>query len=435
VNLLVNRQIVLIAIVFVLLISACSQAPEQASAPTLVPPAATVDTGEIAAAVLSEVQAELETQSAQQLAQEVGEPTPDEPEIDTTAIVESVVEELEAQIAEEEERMAINLGNEAMAAAVESLQTTLVDLYERTNPSVVFIIAPPVGSGSGFVFGEDGTIVTNNHVVDGGRSYEVVFAGGERRQAELIGQDVDSDLAVIQVDNLPEEVEPLPVGSSESVAVGQFVIAIGNPFGEQGSMSLGIVSGLGRSLQSQRETSAGSSYSLPQVIQTDAPINPGNSGGPLLNLDGEVIGVNSAIASRTGTNSGVGFSIPVDAVRRIAPVLIEDGEYNYPFMGAAFDDELSLDEQNAFGLSQSLGAYVVSITVGGPADEAGLIAANSSTGRGGDLIVTIDEQPINSFSDLNGYLVFNTAVGQSINIVALRDGELIEVELTLGARP
>src|SRR5690606_29810974 len=141
----------------------------------------------------------------------------------------------------------------------------------------------------------------------------------------------------------------------DSVRVGQFVVAIGNPFGEQGSMSFGIVSGLGRSLPSQRGQTAGSTYSLPRVIQTDAPINPGNSGGPLLNLAGEVVGVNAAIASVTGTNSGVGFSIPAEAVARVGPALIEDGEYVYPYMGAAFDDEVSLDEQSLYGLPQSQG--------------------------------------------------------------------------------
>jgi 2-alkenal reductase len=213
------------------------------------------------------------------------------------------------------------------------------------------------------------------------------------------------------------------------------VVAIGSPFGAEGSMSLGIVSGLGRSLRSQRETTAGSTYSLPQVIQTDAPINPGNSGGPLLSLDGEVIGVNAAIASATGTNSGVGFSIPVAAVRQIVPSLVEDGEYVYPYMGASFDSEISLDELELYGVSETQGAYVVGVTAGGPADKAGLIAADPRTGEGGDLIVDIDGWPIGDFSDLNSYLVFHAQVGQTIQITVLRDGERVVVLLTLGARP
>jgi 2-alkenal reductase len=294
---------------------------------------------------------------------------------------------------------------------------------------------PPIGSGSGFVYSQDGYIVTNNHVVDGGQEYEVVFADGERRAAELVGTDVDSDLAVIKVDELPEGVQSLPLGSSNDLSVGQFVVAIGNPFGEQGSMSLGIVSGLGRSLQSQRELSSGSSYSLPEVVQTDAPINPGNSGGPLLNLDGEVVGINSAIATTSGTNSGVGFSVPVNAVKRVVPSLIESGDYQYPYMGAAFEDEISLEEQSVFGLSQTAGAYVVSVTQDSPADAAGLVAANNTTGRGGDLIISIDGRPINDFGDLNAYLALETEVGQTISIRVLRGGEIVELPLVLGARP
>jgi 2-alkenal reductase len=319
--------------------------------------------------------------------------------------------------------------------AVDTLQESLTHVYEQANPSVVYIIVPSLGSGSGFVYSEDGYIVTNNHVVAGGSDFEMVFSSGQRKTAELVGADIDSDLAVLKVDELPDGVEPLQLADSETLKVGEFVVAIGNPFGEQGSMSLGIISALGRSLTSQRDLGTGSSYSLPQVIQTDAPINPGNSGGPLLNLAGEVIGVNSAIASTTGTNSGVGFSIPVQAVRQIIPSLIADGGYVYPYMGAGFDDEVSLSEQTAYGLSQTLGAYIVSVTPGSPADRAGLIAASNTTGRGGDLIVAIDGQAINNFSDLNSYLVFHTTAGQTIELTVLRNGAEIVLSLTLGNRP
>jgi 2-alkenal reductase len=317
----------------------------------------------------------------------------------------------------------------------DSLQESLINVYELANPSTVYIIVPPFGSGSGFVYSEDGYIVTNNHVVSGGNDFEIVFSNGDRMEAELVGVDIDSDLAVLKVDDLPEGVEPLQLGDSESVRVGEFVVAIGNPFGEQGSMSLGIISALGRSLQSQRDIGTGSSYSLPQVIQTDTPINPGNSGGPLLNLDGEVVGVNSAIASTTGTNSGVGFSIPVQAVRQIIPSLIENGTYAYPYLGIGFDDEISLSEQSVYGVSQTQGAYILNITPGGPADQAGLIAASSANGRGGDLVIEIDGQEISNFSDLNSYLVFHTTVGQTIEVTVLRNGETVTVPLTLGARP
>ena len=325
----------------------------------------------------------------------------------------------------------------------EGLQEALMRLYRTVNPSVVYIRVTSTGgglpfsgsSGSGFVYSSDGTIVTNDHVVEAGSSYEIVFAGGERRRAELIGADPDADLAVLKVDSLPDGVTPLPLADMESVAVGQFVIAIGSPFGEQGSMSLGIISGLGRSLPSQRATATGTTYSLPQVIQTDAPINPGNSGGPLLNLAGEVIGVNAAIASASGTNSGVGFAIPVDVVKRVVPSLIEDGEVAYPYIGVTFDGEITLDDQETYGLSQIHGAYVLLVSPGSPAAGAGLVAANAETGRGGDLVIAIDDRPIRDFSDLNTYLVLEAEVGQTVQLTVVRGGETVTVPLTLGARP
>lgn len=315
------------------------------------------------------------------------------------------------------------------------LQSALISVYERANPSVVQIIVPPVGSGTGFVYGEDGAIVTNNHVVSGGQRYEVVFSDGTRREAELVGTDVDSDLAVLKVDDLPEGVAPLPLADGDSLQVGQFVVAIGSPFGEEGSMSMGIISALGRSLSSRRNVGLSGSYSLPEVIQTDAPINPGNSGGPLLNLQGEVVGINSAIATATGVNSGVGFAIPVQAVRQIVPSLIAEGRYTYSYLGATFYEALSLEAQEAFGLSQTQGAYVVGVTAGSPAAEAGLIPADPTTGRGGDLVIAIDGQPIVDFSDMNSYLVFHTQPGQTIELTVLRGGEELVIPVTLGARP
>jgi 2-alkenal reductase len=335
------------------------------------------------------------------------------------------------------------------APAVERLQQTLplqdmlTALYEKANPSVVYILVTRgsaslslyVGSGSGFVYDSDGTIVTNYHVVDPGDRYEIVFWNGDRSRAALRGSDPDSDLAVLQVESLPAGSNPLPLADSSTFEVGQFVVAIGSPFGAQGSMSLGIVSALGRSLPSQRTTEAGSSYSLPQVIQIDAPINPGNSGGPLLNLQGEVMGVNSAIATTTGTNSGVGFSIPVDVLKRVVPNLLEQGWVAYPYMGMAFDSEITLDDQEFYGIVQTRGAYVVSVTPGSPADIAGLIAANSQTLRGGDLVIAIDDRPIQDFAELNTYLVLETEVGQTIELTVLRGNETLVLPLTLGMRP
>jgi 2-alkenal reductase len=408
-------------IALTLLLSACSQILDD-SDPA---PAATLDMDEIAATVLSEVESKIDALTTSEAVAS---------ETDPEASMESVMRQVELYLAEREEPAPVALLNEQDQEEDLDLESVLIDLYRKANPAVVYIIVAPFGSGSGFVYDDEGYIVTNNHVVEIGSNYEVVFSSGERRSAELVGQDVDSDLAVIKVDQLPSRVKPLLLSSSYEVSVGQFVVAIGNPFGEQGSMSLGIVSGLDRSLSSQRESSTGNSYSLPQVIQTDAPINPGNSGGPLLNLDGEVVGVNSAIASTTGTNSGVGFSIPSDAVMRIIPSLIERGYYDYPYMGASFDSEISLSDQSDYGLSQTQGAYVSGITAGGPSDKAGLIPADPNSGRGGDLIIDIDGMSINDFSDLNSYLVFQTVVGQTIDITILRGDKQLVIQLTLGSR-
>jgi len=331
-------------------------------------------------------------------------------------------------------------GQQAITAT--GLEAKFIDLYEKVNPAVVHILVytgldeyVPLGSGSGFVYSADGYIVTNNHVVEEGREFEVVFFDGNRRRAEVVGTDVDSDLAVIKVDSLPESARVSEIGDSDLLHVGQLVIAIGNHFGEQGSMSMGIVSGLGRSLESQRQLDgSGGRYSLPQVIQTDAPINPGNSGGPLINLDGQVVGINSAIRSTTGVNSGVGFSIPVNAVTRIIPKLITDGQYTYSYMGVQIQS-LNLNTQDLFGLPQVQGAYVTGVTEGGPAEDAGLVPADLNDGTGGDLIVAIDGQPIVDTESLIAYLVFHTEVGQTINLTVIRGGETISLPLTLGARP
>jgi 2-alkenal reductase len=323
------------------------------------------------------------------------------------------------------------------------LEQTLIDLYRRVNPAVVHIFvfdnqSAFAGTGSGFVYDAEGHIITNNHVVTGAGGLEVVFPDGERRDAEVVGTDVDSDLAVIRIDSLPDGVTPIPLGDSNAVQVGQFVIAIGNPFGEAGSLSLGIVSGLGRTLTSDRTVEGGGRYSLPKVIQTDAAINPGNSGGPLLNLAGEVVGVNSAIRTSTGTNSGVGFSIPVNAVRRVAPSLIAEGVHHYPYMGIRMTT-LDLAAQQSLGLPQSAGAYVTDLTPGSPAEAAGIRASgfNDTVGvlPGGDLIIAVDGQPIANPDELISYLVFDAEVGQTITLTIIREGEQIEAPLTLGQRP
>jgi 2-alkenal reductase len=257
-------------------------------------------------------------------------------------------------------------------------------------------------------------------------------------QPGVVGTDVDSDLAVIKVDSLPAGVEPVPIGDSANLQVGQLVVAIGNPFRETGSMTLGIVSGLGRTLESQRIAESVGRFSLPEVIQTDVAINSGNSGGPLLNLRGEVVGVNSAILSRTGSNSGVGFSIPAAAVKKIIPSLIETGEYTYPFIGISMaNEDLFALQHKELGLPLH-GVYVAVVVPDSPADEAGLRGSGDTSSPytpGGDFITAIDGQAVQDSTDLISYLVFQTEVGQTVDLTVIRDGEEIVVPLTLQNRP
>ena len=370
--------------------------------------------------------------------------SPEEPETavatpDQAALVAQAVATITAQLPAATAPSIVSQG----APITTDLEADLIAIYERVNPSVVHIFIfdeadNPVGTGTGFIYDDQGHIVTNNHVVTGAARLEVAFPNGERRAAQTVGTDVDSDLGVIRVEGLPAGAQPLVMGDSDNVRVGQFVVAIGNPFGEAGSLSLGIISGLGRTLTSDRIAEGGGRYSLPRVIQTDAAINPGNSGGPLLNLAGEVVGVNSAIRTSTGTNSGVGFSIPVNAVRRIAPALIANGTYHYTYMGIRMA-ALDLTSQRALGLPQVTGAYVTEVSPGAPAAAAGLRAGGvDELGEllpGGDLIIAVDGRPIASSDDLISYLVFNTEVGQTINLTIIRDGQQLDVPLTLGQRP
>jgi len=419
------RLFLLSALIFIL--AACGS-----SAPTETEPTAQeINPDDVIATVVSVVDDQIDQWQDERIDGETdGQTSSDTVDIDE--IIRAVVATLEPRLIQQ--NPTVQISNQADALAnEEDLQETLIDLYRRSNPSVVYILTN-VGSGSGFVYSDEGYVVTNNHVIEDSPAYEIVFANGERRRGDLIGRDVDSDLAVLDVEDLPTGVEPLPLAGADDIQVGQFVVAIGNPFGEQGSMSLGIVSGLDRSIRSRRTTSAGGGYTLPEVIQTDAPINPGNSGGPLFNLDGEVVGVNSAIASTTGANTGVGFAIPVAAVRQIIPHLIADGGYEYPYLGVSFVDQLSLADQQALDLPSTLGVYVLTTTQDGPADKAGMRGASTNS-RGGDLIVRLDDVEVKDFSDLNSYLVFNTMVGQTIKVTVLRGDQEIVLDVMLGARP
>ena len=330
-----------------------------------------------------------------------------------------------------------------------ALEDTLVDIYESTSPGVVAIrvlTESGRGLGSGFVIDKEGHIITNFHVIEGFTDMEVDFPSGFKTRGTVIGSDTDSDLAVIKVEAPPEELTPLPFGDSSKIQVGQSVIAIGNPFGLSGTMTLGIVSAFGRTLQSLHEAPGGGLFTAGDIIQTDAAINPGNSGGPLLNLDGEVIGVNRAIRTYNFTdgeeplNSGVGFAIAINIVKRVEPSLISESEYNYPYLGISSLDDLSLVQQESLNLPQPNGAYVIAVTPGSPADKAGLIGGDVPTDEiglyaGGDLVIAIDGKTVYQFGDLLSYLLNNKSPGDTITLTVLRDGQEKQLDLVLGSRP
>ena len=305
-------------------------------------------------------------------------------------------------------------------------EQAFINIYEQVNPAVVHI-GVGGGQGSGFVYDTQGHIVTNNHVVEGGGQIVVAFADGRQEPAQLIGTDPDSDLAIIRVNVPANELSPITLADSDQLKVGQIVIAIGNPFGLSGTMTTGIISSLDRELEGNR-------YLIPDVIQTDAAINPGNSGGPLLDLQGHVIGVNSAIRSASNSSSGVGFAVPANIVQAVAPQLIANGTVSHPWLGIS-GGALSPNGAEQLGLSESATGVIVStVTAGGPAAAAGLRGGNTQ-GFGGDIITAIDGQPVQAVEDLLGYLVQHTAVGQIVTLDVLRNGEAITVPLILGARP
>lgn len=330
-----------------------------------------------------------------------------------------------------------------------SAQDTLIGLYQKVNPGVVFIrvlTEDGGGLGSGFVIDNDGHIVTNYHVIEGVTDLEVAFASGYKARGEVIGEDLDSDLAIVKVEAPQSELFPLTLGDSDAIQIGQTVIAIGNPFGLAGTMTTGIVSGLGRTLDSLHTTADGGTFSAGDIIQTDAAINPGNSGGPLLNLQGEVIGVNESIRTSNftsagePTNSGVGFAISINVVKMVAPALIAEGKYDYPYLGITSTDVMTLVYQEALGLPTSLGVYVTGVTTGGPAERAGIKAGTKQSSiiglpAGGDLITAIDDQPVANFNDLISYLVKYKGPGDTVVLTILRDGDTIELEVTLDKRP
>ena len=332
-----------------------------------------------------------------------------------------------------------------IVAAVEQVVT---GVYSTVLPSVVRIEVQqrvtgsgglfgsadgfqPAGEGSGFVWSDDGIVVTNHHVVAEADRVIVTFADGEQLIAEVLGSDPDSDLAALKIDVPEGGLQASKLGDSDAVNVGQFALAIGNPFGQEFTLTQGIVSAIGRTIQSSE-----GNFSNPKAIQTDAPINPGNSGGPLLDIYGNVIGINSQIQSRSGSSSGVGFAVPVNTAKRVIPELIETGEYEYAYLGVSGGTlrDLSLDE---LGLpDDTRGVLLQAVIRGGPADVAGLVPTNDALGVRGDVITAIDGVAVGSMDELIAYLAENIRPGDSVGFTVIRDDGNVEVvEVTVTSRP
>jgi 2-alkenal reductase len=302
---------------------------------------------------------------------------------------------------------------------------------------------PAQALGSGFVWNKDGYIITNNHVAGNASKIEVRFADGATLPAKLVGADPDSDLAVIKVDNPGFDLTPITVTDSDAVKVGQVAVAIGNPFGLENTMTVGIVSALGRSLPAgEGITNNGGTFSIPDIIQTDASINPGNSGGPLVDDQGALIGVNAAITSSSDSNSGVGFAIPSNIVSRVVPELIKNGKYEHSYLGIS-GTSLTPDLAKAMNLdANQRGALVEEVVSNGPADKAGLHGSDKQmtidgqdVNVGGDVITAIDGAPVKSMDDVIAYLSDHTNVGQKVTLTILRNGKEQSVDVTLDARP
>jgi S1-C subfamily serine protease len=320
-------------------------------------------------------------------------------------------------------------------------QDKLVNLYQSVNPGVVTILAGD-SLGSGWVYSMDGYIVTNAHVVGSETRVEVDFPTGAKIYGNVIGKDQNSDLAVVEVTVSADQLHPLSLGDSDTLKVGQTVAAIGDPEALLGSMTTGIVSALGRSQPSNAQSSSGGYFAHGDIIQTDALLNHGNSGGPLLNLDGQVVGVNYALqlVSETGVSSGIGYAISVNTVKRVVPELIKTGKFAYPYLGISTQDNFPLEIIDALGLKRTTGAYVADVVANGPADKAGLRGGTVETSfpqfkSGGDLIIAVDGQPVMLFDDMMRYLVLKKSPGDTIILTVLRGDQEVNVTLTLGERP
>ena len=321
----------------------------------------------------------------------------------------------------------------------------LPDLFQKVEKSVVQITDSSEINvfesrlGSGFVYDDNGHIITNHHVVSGGGNrLDVTFPDGIVYRASLIGSDPSADIAVLYVEEAPKEkLLPLSLADSSKVRVGERVAAIGNPFGLSGSLSNGIVSGVGRQIPAEEEEG----FTIPDIIQTDAPINPGNSGGPLLNMRGEVIGINSAIYSTTGQFAGVGFAIPSNTIAQVMPSLITTGSYQHPWLGVAGRD-MTPGIADRLGLDEPRGFLVMDVVAGSPAEKAGIQRGNEDTvidgiliKLGGDVIIAVDNNTVRKIDDILAYVEMKKLVGDDLKLTILREGQTMEVIATLAARP
>ena len=350
------------------------------------------------------------------------------------------------------------------AGGVTQEEALLTNLYEQLSPSVVHIrVTQKVtqdtpspfpelpglpglpqmpdefyrrGEGSGFVWDREGHIVTNYHVVEGATIVQVHFFDDTVAEAEVIGLDSQSDIAVIRVDPSATQLRPVTLGDSDAVKVGQLAIAIGNPFGQTWTMTRGIISALGRTIRS-----GSSPFAIPEMIQTDAAINQGNSGGPLLDSGGRVIGVNTMIISPSGVSAGVGFAVPVNIVKQVVPELIDTGRYAYPWLGIRGRDLLPEDVET-MDLAIRQGVLIINVTQDSPADKADLRGSDRTvmidgeqTETGGDVIISVEGQSVRGMDDLIAYLVRHTRPGQKVTMRVIREGKEVSVTVILGQRP
>jgi len=350
-----------------------------------------------------------------------------------TEIVERV-EIIEKRIAAIENKV------DVIAEVMETdTEFSLAEVFERSEMSVVqvnVLRGGDGGIGSGFVYSKEGHIITNQHVVKDSTKVTVTFLDGESFIGDVIGIDRDLDIAVVKVNSEnPERLQPLIIGDSSKLTVGERITAIGNPFGLSGSMTSGIVSQMGRLLPQE------TGYSIPDVIQTDAAINPGNSGGPLFNMNGEVVGINTAIQSATGEFTGVGFAVPSNTVKKVVPVLIKDGEFKHPWMGISGTDvDPELAEMRE--LESSKGFVVVSVIEGSPAEKAGMKGVTQTRERDGrefpmdgDIIIEIDGKTVRKISDILVHLQREKSVGDEMIITVLRTGVAFDLTMILEERP